>query len=331
MRAPAFWSGRLDPRSREAAPLTRALLTPASRLYAWGVARRIRRTTPYRASIPVVCVGALTLGGAGKTPVAATLRDKLGLYGSRTATLSRGYGGAETGPLKIDPNTMSARDVGDEPRMLAAGGEAWIGRDRPLALQAMATDGVEAVVMDDGHQNPTVAKDLSILVIDADDPAGNGHVVPKGPLREPISAGLARSDAVVLVGEGAAPSWLSSYRRPVLRAHLAPAGRIPAGPLVAFAGIGRPQKFFDTLTQAGAQLSEAAPFDDHYVYTKGDLTYLRRLAEERGARLVTTEKDAARLAPADRDGILTLPVAACFDDDGALDALLARLFSRTAS
>jgi tetraacyldisaccharide 4'-kinase len=207
--------------------------------------------------------------------------------------------------------------------MLAATGESWIGKNRADAARAMAADGVDLIVMDDGHQNPSVAKDLSLIVIDAAAPFGNGHVLPKGPLREPVADGLARADGVILMGEGKELTAVQKSRLPVVRAGLAPAGDVPDGPLVAFAGIGRPVKFFDSLTEAGADLQDSVPYGDHHAYTASDLKFLHDLATRRGARLITTSKDHVRLPAEERARILVFPVEARFEDEAALTALLA--------
>lgn len=328
MKAPYFWSAGLDPKSREAAPLTRLLLTPFSALYLWGLRRKLAKATPEAAPVPVICIGNLTAGGAGKTPVTEAVRNRIISGGLRAASLSRGHGGAEKGPLKVDPARHTFRDVGDEPLLLAASGEAWIGRERPAAARAMAASGAQVIVMDDGHQNPSLKKDLTLIVIDAAAPFGNGQVLPKGPLREPVREGLARADAVVLMGEGPVPAAVTASGLPVLRAALAPVAAPPTGPLVAFAGIGRPQKFFDSLAQAGGEVADAVPFADHHPYKAGDLQFLRSLARDHGARLVTTSKDHVRLPPEVRQEIHAWPVTAVFEDTAALDAVLAPIFKR---
>lgn len=328
MKAPAFWAGGLDPRSREAAPLTRALLAPLSWLYLWILRRKLRRAVPEKAAVPVICIGNLTAGGAGKTPVSEAVRERITALGLRAATLSRGHGGRQAGPLKVDPSFHTFRDTGDEPLLLAAAGEAWIGRDRPEAARAMAGAGIQAIVMDDGHQNPSLAKDLTLIVIDAGDPFGNGHVLPRGPLREPVAEGLARADAIILMGEGEIPPEAAASGKPVLRARVEPAAPPPAGPLVAFAGIGRPQKFLDTLAAAGGQIAEALPFPDHHPYSAGDIALLKDIARRDGALLITTSKDHVRLPPDIRAEVKVFPVTARFSDIAALDALLAPIFKR---
>lgn len=329
MREPYFWRADLDPWSRESAPLMRTLLTPFSWIYAALTAHRIATTQPRHVPIPVICIGNLTAGGVGKSPIVSALRARLTqATGLRIATLSRGYGGSEKGPLKVDVTTHTAKQVGDEPLMLACSGESWIGADRAEAGAAMFEDGVQAILMDDGHQNPGLHKDLSIIVVDTKARFGNGHVIPKGPLREPVVQGLARADAVILMGEGPVPAAVSSFTKPVLRAAIAPCQPAPQGPLVAFAGIGRPEKLFDSVTASGGDLRDAAPFPDHHVYRENDLNWLRNLAADHQARLITTEKDYVRLSDADRCGILTFPVEAVFEDSHKLDALTLPLFSK---
>ena len=198
MKAPYFWSAGLDPKSREAAPLTRALLSPLAALYTWGIRRKLAKATPARTSIPVICVGNLTTGGVGKTPIVQAIRHHIELKGIHASSLSRGYGGSEISPQKIYPTWHTADMCGDEPLLLSQTGESWIGKDRFAGVQLMAFYGTKVAIMDDGHQNPGIVKDLSFVVIDAAAPFGNGYVLPKGPLREPVEDGLARADAVIL-------------------------------------------------------------------------------------------------------------------------------------
>jgi tetraacyldisaccharide 4'-kinase len=227
---------------------------------------------------------------------------------------------------------MHASEVGDEPLLHAADGAAWIARDRVAGALAAAQAGAHAIVMDDGFQNPVLAKDLSLLVVDPAFGVGNGQVFPAGPLRERLGDGLARADAVVLLHNASttAPEldWLEGFAKPILTARLEPAGETPEGSFVAFAGLARPEKFFDTLAALGVALEEAAPYPDHHAYSEEDLAFLAQLAEERGARLITTEKDAARLDPQWRARVAVLPVTARFQDEAALDALLAPIRSR---
>ncbi len=322
MREPFFWSVT-DKRSRAAAPMSKLLMTPLSMIYRWAGERRIRDTIPEDVGIPVVCIGNLTLGGAGKTPITLVVRNYFSKKGIRVASLSRGYRGSLEGVHRVDPARHTAAEVGDEPLMLSKSGESWVSQDRPAGARAIKAAGVEIIVMDDGHQNPTLKKSLSIVVMDATNPIGNGHVFPKGPLREPTATGLARADAVVLMGDGPFPAILEGFSRPILRARLLPLALLPPGRYVAFAGIARPSRFFDALQkQPGVELSEGAPYPDHHMFTPHDLKFLMKLASERNAQLVTTDKDHVRL-PADvKPSVMRSSVYAEFDNPAALATLL---------
>lgn len=323
MRPPEFWKAEVHGRDR--VPMLRALLTPVSWAYAWTVARRFRTSVSRNAPVPVICVGNLTVGGAGKTPIVRALRERLGPHAH---TLSRGYGGRAPGPLRVSLD-MEAREVGDEPLLHAQDGPAWVSRDRYAGALAAAQAGAHAIIMDDGFQNPSLVKDLSIVAVDAGYGVGNGAVFPAGPLRETLAAGLARADAIVLLGDVTSqPDWLSGFPKPVLSARLVPTRAPPEGKLVAFAGLARPEKFFDTLAGLGADLAETIPFGDHHRYSEDDLSVLAQLAAERGARLITTEKDAVRLSPAWRARVAVLPVTVRFADEAGLETLLAPVRSR---
>lgn len=321
MREPRFWSADIDPRSREAAPLFRVLLTPVSWLYAYLTNRRIKKTTPTVVSATVICVGNLTVGGVGKSPVVQEFRERLSNGGLRVATLSRGYKGRLRGPVKVDPTLHTAADVGDEPLMLACTGESWIGAKRDIAAKKMVDAGVDVIIMDDGHQNPDLAKDLSFVVIDGKYRFGNGHVLPKGPLREHPKQGLSRADAVIVFGSHAGLDLPSQL--PVFTAKITPKDKPPTGRLVAFAGIGKPEKFFDTLRELEADLVDTAPFPDHHAYSQDDLSYLSSLAADHEAKLITTEKDYVRLPVEFREQIAVLRVTVEIDSAADLDKLLA--------
>ena len=327
MSGPAFWDAV---EGREAAKLTRTLLSPLAWLYASAGTARHRRAQPESVAAPLICIGNVTMGGAGKTPVARAVLAVLRARGVAAHALSRGYRGRLKGPVQVDPAAHSVHDVGDEPLLLAQDGSAWIARDRVAGARAAVAAGAQAIVMDDGFQNPSLRKDLSILVIDAARPYGNLHVFPAGPLREPVAAGLARADAVVLMLPSLdyAPDMrslrLEGFEGPVLTAHLAPLGFPPPGPLVAFAGIGRPEKFFDTLRTAGADIVNEAHFPDHHFYSGADLRDLVRLAERHRAALITTEKDHVRLPENMRRQVSAFPVTARFADPVSLEALVTR-------
>jgi tetraacyldisaccharide 4'-kinase len=326
MRTPEFWH---EP-AGSSAGLLAGLLTPVGA--ALDAAGRLRRAVvrPYRAPVPVICVGNLVAGGSGKTPVALSLAGILTGQGIPTAIVMRGYGGRLAGPVRVDPLRYDAEAVGDEPLLAAASVPCWIARDRAAGVRAAVAAGARAIVLDDGFQNPHVAKDLSLLVVDAAYGFGNGRLIPAGPLREGVAAGLARADAVVLVGEAEPRDVIAASDRPVLRATLVPVGSDPAAgaPVLAFAGIGRPGKFFATLRGLGARLVAERGFPDHHVYQAPELAALREEAAKTGARLVTTRKDWLRLPPAERVGIEALDVELRWHDHAAVDALLAPLIAR---
>lgn len=322
MKAPHFWSGGLDPMSREAAPLTRVILTPFEKLYIWGFRRKLENAQPDTCDALVICVGNVTVGGTGKTPIVGRLREGASAKGLRCASLSRGYGGNQKGPLRVDPQRHSAKDVGDEPLMLAQSGESWIGRDRAEAGRAMAADGVDVIIMDDGYQNHDLKKDYSVLIVDSENPVGNGYCIPKGPMRETFKSAHDRCSDVILVGDATPKAFEGSQGLAHLRARITPLAAPPTSPLIAFAGIGRPQKFFDSLDEAGGNIVESVPYGDHHVYSQSDLSYLRKLSEERNAQLITTTKDFVRLSEHDRNGIVQFPIVVKFDDENAFAQML---------
>lgn len=300
MRPPAFWRAR---------GWRAQALRPVGALYAAAGALRRRMRRPTRATIPVICVGNPTLGGAGKTPLVHLILARLQAMGARPAVLLRGYGGRLSGPLLVDPARHGPTDVGDEALLHAARAPTVVSADRPAGARLAAESGCDVLVMDDGFQNPTLAKDLSLLVIDGAAGVGNGLVAPAGPLREPLPDALARADLVVMLGAdgaGLAPSLEGGP--PILRAQLDPIEPLQealSSPLVAFAGIGRPEKFYRTLEQAGATLVGRRSFPDHHNYSEYELEALRREADKAGARLVTTEKDHVRLSPSQRRALET--------------------------
>lgn len=329
LSTPRWWYRR---DRRRAMPITRALLTPLSWLWAAATARRIARGKPADVGAPVICVGNLTMGGAGKTPVARAIAAQLAANGRKAHLLSRGYGGSLEGPVRVDLALHGAGEVGDEPLMLAQDFPVWVSHDRAAGARAAAAGGAEIVVMDDGHQNPSVAKALSIVVVDAetrDDewPFGDGAVFPAGPMREPLKTGLARADAVILLRPADLTQTDAALLRALagpelLEASLTPAQAAPDGPVFGFAGVGKPWKVERGLQAAGCDLADFAPFPDHFAYDEATLRRLADRAQHLGARLITTEKDWARLPTAWRDKVICWRVAARFDDPAALNRLL---------
>jgi tetraacyldisaccharide 4'-kinase len=319
-------------RGRRAGTLLRLVLTPASWIWAAATARRIAGGRKLDPGVPVICIGNLTLGGAGKTPVAAAVLGALAARGVKAHALSRGHGGRLEGPVQVDPALHTAREVGDEPLMLASLAPAWIARDRAAGAQAAAAAGAQAVVMDDGHQNASVLKALSLVVVDGETrdgewPFSDGQVFPAGPMREPLKAGLARADAVVILlpADLEAPdpelcALLAS--RPILIARLEPLAAPPAGPQLAFAGVGKPWKVERALKAAGCELVEFVALPDHAPLDEDLLQRLSGRAGDFGAGLITTEKDWVRLPPAWRGRVAAWPVRARFEDPAALQRLL---------
>jgi tetraacyldisaccharide 4'-kinase len=327
MQAPEFWRHRG----------WRALaLEPAAQAYAVAGALRHALALPVRAPVPVLCVGNLVAGGAGKTPVTLELARLLAVDGHRPHILTRGYGGALSGPVRVDPKTHDFRAVGDEALLLAAAAPTWVARDRPAGARTAAAAGAGLILMDDGLQNPSLIKDLALMVVDGGYGFGNGRVMPAGPLRESPTRGLGRAQAAVLIGEDTVGIGTDlAQRLPVARARLVPSG--DAAPwhgrrVVAFAGIGRPQKFFDSLAALGVELIAGIGFPDHHPYRPGEMVELLREAEQAGAAAVTTTKDWVRL-PADlRARVETLPVRLAWagpDDEALILRLIQPLLARS--
>jgi tetraacyldisaccharide 4'-kinase len=309
MRAPEF---------RQRRGPTALLLAPLGTVYGASVAWKARHAKPYRAAARVICVGNLTAGGSGKTPVALALGARLKARGESVFFLTRGYGGAEHGPAQVQSDSSAAR-MGDEALLLARTAPTIVARDRAEGAAYAIARGANTIVMDDGHQNFTLAKDLSIVVVDGESGFGNGLMIPAGPLREPVAQGLSRTDAVVIMGHG--DPDLGAYKGPVLRARLFASGDAFRGRRVfAFAGIGRPEKFLASLEKAGAIVTGTQFFADHHPYRDAEIAALKARAGD--AELVTTEKDLVRLNAESRAGVTVLPVKACFDDEAALDRLL---------
>lgn len=320
MLAPEFWLRR---NWRE--KLIDSALVPVGWIYSATVARNARKAKPVRAPVPVICVGNLSAGGVGKTPVSEMLARRLQAMGKSPAFLSRGYGGKLPGPIMVSPRHRAV-DVGDEPLLLARTAPVVVSRKRPAGAALAVHLGADVIVMDDGFQNFSLAKDLSVIVVDAATGFGNGRVLPAGPLRERVPQGLKRADAVVLVGEGEVD--LPGFDGPVFRAQI---GAVPRPDLkgekvVAFAGIGRPEKFFASLEEVGAEITLAKRFGDHHVYASSEIAFLRAAAKTRGARLITTAKDFVRMTEFGRAGIDVLAVEAVFENTDGPDALLQRLW-----
>jgi len=335
LSTPRWWYIRDSNHAR----VTRTLLKPASWLWAAVTARRIARAAPVDPGAPVISIGNLTVGGSGKTPVARETLRLLRQSGVEAHALSRGYGGRLEGPVRVDLSTHDAADVGDEPLMLAQDAPAWIARDRIAGARAAVAAGARALVLDDAHQNPTLKKALSLIVVDGETrgdewPFGDGSVFPSGPMREPLKAGLVRADAVVILlptdVQDADPELVAVFSPlPVFVARLEAAAPPPSGPQLGFAGIAKPWKVERSLIAAGCDLVEFVPFPDHAAYRPEDLRFLADRADLLNAGLVTTEKDWVRLPPDWRSRVVSWPVAARFDDEAGFAAFVRDRIART--
>jgi tetraacyldisaccharide 4'-kinase len=303
MQAPRFWQRR---------GLISAALLPAGWLF--DTAGRLRRagTRPTSTGMPVICIGNLVAGGAGKTPLTLALAEDLAQLGITVGILTRGYGGNLAGPVAVDPAVHGFRDVGDEPLLLAETAPVFVARDRPAGAALARKSGAQVLLMDDGLQNPSLVQNLRLIAIDGGYGFGNDRVLPAGPLRENLARGLARVQGAVLIGTDrfGLADWLRP-RLPVACATLVPKAdpaRWYRRRVLAFAGIGRPQKFFDTLASLGAEIVASRRFPDHHPYTEAEIAALIRQAKAKSAVAVTTAKDRLRLPPPWQAEIETLDV-----------------------
>ena len=327
LKAPFWWYRRQG--------VLASALAPLGRVYGAVAERRFGSAEPYRSRLPVICVGNFTAGGGGKTPTAIALAKLLDELGQKPAFLTRGYGGTAKGPLLVKKG-QSAEEAGDEPLLLAGVAPTFVSADRAAGAKAIEASEATAIVMDDGFQNPGLAKDLTLVVVDAGSGVGNGLVIPAGPLRAPLEAQLTRADALIVVGDGEKAAQLAesftASGKPVLKARMEPRQDkrwLGVMPVIGFAGIARPEKFFATLRNNGARLIDTRAYPDHYRYSERQARSLMKEAEEYNAMLVTTEKDWVRL-PDDPDSAAgelkhrsrPFPVDIVFDDPAKLTALL---------
>jgi len=331
MREPAFWY-------RPSSWISH-LLVPLGALYGLVAGWRLRQNG-FDAGIPVLCVGNYHVGGAGKTPAVLALVALLRGLGETPVVLSRGYGGRLRGPTRVDGERHTAADIGDEPLMMARTVPVVVARDRVDGLALARAQGASVILLDDGFQNPAITKDCSLIVIDGTRGLGNGRVFPAGPLRAPLASQLACTDALIVVGDGGAADAvavaIAAQGKPVLSARLTPdrasLASLRGKRVLAFAGIGDPERFFRTLRASGIEVVEQRAFDDHHAFSPVEIEALIAEAQRGALTLVTTEKDIARLRgvkgfPCGAKDIVPFAVTLEFDDAASLRAFVAdRLF-----
>lgn len=316
MKSPYFW---------QADNCIAAILTPLSFLYAIGYRLQQRLGKfPVTLPVPTICIGNLTVGGAGKTPVALYVGEYIKRKNIRAYFLSRGYGGHLSGPIEVNPSLHSAREVGDEPLLLSRVLPTIVAKDRIMGAMLAIERGAKAIIMDDGFQNTSIAKTLSLLVIDGTYGFGNGKLLPAGPLRELPEEGFRRAHGVIVINP-ATNRLAIPLQTPAFSASIQPTGEAAAlkdKNIWAFCGIGIPQKFYDTLEALGANIVGRSSFPDHYAYTESNITTLVAEARRKNALLVTTAKDAVRLSPELRPLAAIVDITLRFENPTALEAML---------
>jgi tetraacyldisaccharide 4'-kinase len=348
LETPSWWYGKHGSLAKVTlAKVMPALLSPVAALYGRNAAARLARDPDYRSRLPVICVGNFTSGGGGKTPTAIALAGLLKALGRTPAFLTRGYGGSLKETIQVAGHDAS--EVGDEALLLAETAPTFVSADRPAGAKAIEQTDADVIVMDDGFQNPGLAKDLSLIVVDAGSGLGNCKVIPAGPLRAPLEVQIPHADALLIIGEGKKGDALikrfEAAGKPALRAKIAPncdPRWLTVLPTIGFAGIARPSKFFATLKSNGARLVASHGFGDHHRFTEKEARRLLDEAEAKKAMLVTTEKDWARLTEdaddEEESAVAELkkrsrpfPIVIAFDDEEAVKALLAETLENASS
>lgn len=316
LKTPQFWKSD---------DLPSKLLTPFAWLYRHIANWRESRVVPQIAGIPVICVGNLVMGGAGKTPVVMAITKMLREMGHNPHIISRGYGGYYREVALVEPSLHTYLQVGDEPLLLAKEAPTWIGVDRVEAAKEAKSQGATVIVMDDGLQNPSLKKDLSILVVDSLQGLGNKKVFPAGPLREPIEQGIKRADLVIIVGDS--NPFPEVFKEPVMAKIVSDESKLPEK-VVAFAGIGYPEKFRLSLCAQNIDVVEFIPFADHYPYTITDIQRLVKISEGHECKLMTTEKDYLRVPPAYRSKVSTFKIHLEFGDVPLINEKISQVFNQ---
>ncbi len=320
-KAPSFWHQPNHP--------LRYALTPLSWLYQLGHLIRFHANPSYKAHVPVLCVGNLVAGGAGKTPAAIMLTQQLIAMGHTPHIISRGYGSHILNSLLVN-DTHTATDVGDEALLLARHAPCWVGENRKESAINAMKNGADCLIMDDGLQNPSLYKNASMVVIDGGYGIGNGAIIPAGPMREPWKVGLKHANAVLIIGEDT-HNLTDTLPQHIMAMSATINATIPESikgkPLLAFCGIGRPQKFYDTLAEHKLDVIDTQDFPDHHPFKEGELSALWDTAEKAGAALVTTEKDWVRLPKEWQSKVEIVPITLNIAPKASVEQLLSALFS----
>jgi len=332
---PSWWYGDGD-------DVRRRILSPLGRLYGWAAERRYYRRRPYRSRLPVICVGNFTAGGTGKTPLSIAIARMLLDRGERPVFLTRGYGGRTRGPAWVEDGPGGAKIYGDEPLLLAAMAPTLVARDRRAGVITIEADRRPhtVVIMDDGLQNPAITKDLAIALVDGRRGIGNGEVIPAGPLRAPFDFQMGLADIVVVRDpptdeedpDSVYEVLRHGFQGPVMVARVEASGDtswVAQRPLLAFAGIANPRRFYRLIEKLGGRLTDTLSFPDHHPFTPADAAKLMGAARATGAQLVTTEKDYARLkgdaalaALADSTRTVAIEMRMAGSDAGRLASLI---------
>lgn len=316
MKTPEFWTKQ---------SFLSDILQPLSTIYAAATAWRLKSHTPYKSEYPVICIGNLTAGGTGKTPVSLSIAEMLQNMGKNPYFISRGYGGSLHN-IVVNPTVHTPQQVGDEPLLLAEAAPAVINSDRAAAAKLAINNGADCLVMDDGFQNPTLHKDISFLVFDGNYGIGNGRVIPAGPLREPFTEGIKRAQAVIILGDDK-HSVAKQTDLPVFYGKIKEEQpKITNRNIVAFCGIGHPEKFFASLNKCGFNLVKTFNFPDHHFYTRAELSSLIEFAQKNNLDIYTTSKDFIKILPELRPHFKVLNIKISWQDEAALQNFLAQLF-----
>ncbi len=317
MRSPSFWNIKTG---RDSAIFLRTLLMPFSYIYDYFTQKRIYEANPKYLGIPVISIGNITLGGTGKTPIAIEIANIFEKIWGKPAIVSRGYGGSLINATKVTPN-LSAKDVGDEPLMLSRYHDVFISKNRIEAAELALNNGAKAIILDDAHQNPFLKKHISFVVIDGAIGFGNGQICPAGPLRESPENGLKRADAIIWVGDKTLLNEeLENNQKPIFFANIIAKKKYDLeDSFLAFCGIGRPQKFHDTLKENNVKIIDLIPFPDHHFYSEKELKMIDERAKIENCKIITTEKDFVRLPKWFQEKCETFEIIIDFEDKNKLE------------